>query len=47
MDAEQNVLLCIPERSCAVVGQGVAAAIAAEQVLALMGLQVGEAPANS
>jgi hypothetical protein len=47
MDRDGNVLLCIPDRSCAVVGEGVTAAVAAEQTLALMGLQVGSEPANS
>jgi len=41
MDNAGNVLLCIPERACAVVGQGVQAAVAAEQTLGLMGLSVG------
>jgi len=48
MDGAGNVLLCIPERTCAVVGQGVEAAVAAENTLGLLGLSVASAPeANS
>jgi len=43
LDGEGNVLLCLPDRSCAVVGRGIDAAVAAEQTLGLMGLTVAEA----
>lgn len=43
MDGAGNVVLCIPDKGvCAPVGQGTAAAVAAEQTLALFGLQVAE-----
>jgi hypothetical protein len=48
MDGAGNVLLCVPDRSCAVVGQGVEAAVAAENTLGLLGLTVASSPeANS
>lgn len=44
MDDQGNVLLCAQGKSCAVVGQGAAAAAAVEQALSLLGLTVGEQP---
>lgn len=41
MDAKGNVTLCLPRQRCVLVGQGPAAAAAAEETLALMGLSVG------
>jgi len=47
MAAGGTVALCLPEGGCAVVGQGPAAAQAAEQTLALLGLTTGATSLNS
>jgi hypothetical protein len=47
MDAAGNVTVCLPDRRCVLVGQGTAAAVAAEEVLTLLGFSVGETPVNS
>lgn len=42
MAADGTVTLCLPQGGCAVVGQGPAAAQAAEETLTLLGLRVGD-----
>jgi hypothetical protein len=44
MDAAGVVTLCLPDQRCVVVGQGPAAAAAAEETLTLLGLTVGATP---
>jgi hypothetical protein len=44
MDAQGVVTLCLPDQRCVVVGQGPAAAAAAEETLSLLGFQVGSTP---
>lgn len=46
MDSQGHVTLCLPAQRCVVVGQGPAAAVAAEETLALLGLQVGTVPTS-
>jgi len=44
MDPDGTVTLCLPDRRCVVLGQGPAAAAAAEETLTLLGFQVGATP---